>query len=326
MPSVKVKLDSEWEEVWAVASQTAREPEFNDAFDIREATNEALATLAHLIPVAEGIEETKFTYPSLDGTDVAIHRFAPPCAASTQHEGSQRAIVFVFGGAMVAGSIESWRPFIRDLAATTESQVFAVHYRLAPEYRAPGAVEDVYAGVQWLQAEAPSFNVDPKRIVLHGVSAGGGISAGVALMARDKGLQHPISAMLLCYPMLDDRTVVPADHPHQPYFAYASHTNDIAWKAVLGRDREDRTDENVPIHAAPGRAKDLSGLPDTFIDAAGLDLLRDEAIAFATKLAADGNFVEFHLYPGVSHGFDHVRHMRVTKEAISNRRKFLLRY
>lgn len=82
----------------------------------------------------------------------------------------------------------------------------------------------------------------------------------------------------------------------------------------------------MPVYASPGRAKDLSGLPDTFIDAGGLDLLRDEAIAFAAKLAADGVFVEFHLYPGVSHGFDGSREMRVAQEAISNRRKFLLKY
>jgi len=248
MPFVKVKLDPDWEEIWEVVSQMPQ-PVINDVYDVRKSMETTLRVVNGSIPVAEGVEETKFTYPSLDGTDIDIHRFVPPAASTSQ--APQRAIVYVFGGAMIAGSIDIWRPSIRDLAASTGSPVFAVHYRLAPEHPAPAAVEDVYSAVRWLQAEAPRFKIDPKRIVLFGGSAGGGISAGAALMARDKGLQYPIAAMLLYYPMLDDRTAVPADHPNQPYFTYTSQSNDLAWKAVLGRERgESRCD---PTTAANDR-------------------------------------------------------------------------
>jgi acetyl esterase/lipase len=234
MSSVKVKLDPDWEKLWAVASQMPQ-PIMNDVFDLRRYFETALTAVNQSLPVAKGVEETKYTYPSLDGTNIDIHRFVPPVASTSQ--APQRAIVYVFGGAMIGGSIDIWRPSIKDLAASIGSPVFAVHYRLAPEHPAPAAVEDVYAAVRWLQAESAKFNIDPKRIVLYGGSAGGGISAGAALMARDKGLQHPIAAMLLYYPMLDDRTAIPADHPNQPYFTYTSRSNDLAWKAVLGRER-----------------------------------------------------------------------------------------
>ncbi|KAI3323397.1 Alpha/Beta hydrolase protein [Xylariaceae sp. AK1471] len=321
MPSIK--LDPEWEAMWQAFALMPK-PVINDVHDLRSFTNTMLATTNLTLQVPEGIEETKHTIPSLDGTNIDIHQFVPPAAASSS--APQRAIVYAFGGGMVGGSINIWRTAIKDLANRTGTQVFAVHYRLAPEHPAPAAVEDFYAAVKWLQTNAAGFNVDPTRIVLNGKSAGGGIAAGAALMARDKGLQYPLAAMALTYPMLDDRTVLPADHPLQQYLTWSALSNDLAWKALLGKEREERTDENVSIYAAPARAKDLSGLPDTLIDVGGLDLFVDEDIAFVAKLVAAGVHVEFHLFPGVPHGFDSARHIRVAQEAISAQTKFLTRY
>lgn len=112
-----------------------------------------------------------------------------------------------------------------------------MHYRLAPEHPAPAAVEDFYSAAKWLQERAGEFNVDPKRVVLYGKSAGGGVAAGAALMARDKGLPHPLAAMALVYPMLDDRTVIPADHPINEFLVWTSKSNDLAWKALFGKER-----------------------------------------------------------------------------------------
>ncbi|KAJ8115292.1 hypothetical protein ONZ43_g4701 [Nemania bipapillata] len=126
--------------------------------------------------------------------------------------------------------------------------------------------------------------------------------------------------------MLDDRTVLPADDPVQDYLIWTSKGNNLAWKALLGKEREERTDENVSIYAAPARAKDVSGLPDTYIDVGALDLFVYEDMEFARRLTAAGVFAEFHLYPGVPHGFESARHTQLAQAALSNRTKFLARY
>ncbi|KAI0187478.1 lipase [Xylaria flabelliformis] len=321
MPSVK--LDPEWESIWQTMANGPK-PVIKDVFDVRNAANAALTAANAQLLVTEEIKETKHTIPSVDGTNIDVHQFVPSAAEASSPP--QRAIVWAFGGGMVGGSIDVWRNAIKELAQRTATQIFAVHYRLAPEHPAPAAVEDFYSAAKWLQLHAADFNVDPKRIVFHGKSAGGGIAAGAALMARDKGLPHPPAAMSLTYPMLDDRTVIPADHPVQPYLIFTSQSNDLGWKALLGKEREERTDENVSIYGAPARAKDLSGLPDTFIDVGGLDLFVDEDIEFARRLIAAGVPVELHVYPGVPHGFDHVRHLHVAQAAITSQMKFLTKY
>ncbi|TGJ83297.1 hypothetical protein E0Z10_g5436 [Xylaria hypoxylon] len=302
-----VKLHPEWELVWQ-AIKLMPKPVINDVYDLRKYTNIALAASIATLEAPEGVEETKHTIQSLDGTNF------------------DRAILYAYGGGMVAGSVDIWRVAIQELAHRTGSQVFAVSYRLAPEHPAPAAVEDFYSAAKWLQSQAAELNVDPKRVVLYGKSAGGGIAAGAALLARDKGLPHPLAAIALTYPMLDDRTALPADHPLQQYFLWTSQANDLGWAALLGREREERTDENVSIYAAPARAKDLSGLPDTFIDVGGLDLLNNEDIEFARRLAAAGVYVELHHYPGVAHGFDSVGALRISQEAVSNQTKFFKQY
>ncbi|KAI1311385.1 Alpha/Beta hydrolase protein [Xylaria venustula] len=318
-----LKLNPDWAVLWEVFKAMPK-PTVNDVFDLRKASNMGMAASVATLPLRTDVTETKHTIQSLDGTDIDVHQFVPPTASSSTEP--QRAILYAFGGGMVAGSIDLWRVAIQDLADRTGTQVFAVHYRLAPEHPAPAAVEDFYAAAKWLQQHAADFNVDPKRVVLYGKSAGGGIAAGTALLARDKGLPHPLAAVALTYPMLDDRTKLPADHPVQQYLIWTSKSNDLAWTALLGNERELRTDENVSIYAAPARAKDLSGLPDTFIDVGGLDLFRGEDIQFAGRLAAAGVYVEFHLYPGVAHGFDGIRQIKISEEARSSQARFLTSY
>ncbi|KAI1823644.1 Alpha/Beta hydrolase protein [Xylaria intraflava] len=318
-----LKLDPEFAQIWSVLSQRPK-PVLKDVYDIRQDTANSLREISKLMPERKDVQETKHTVTSLDGTNFDVHRFTPPEASSSASP--QRAVVYAFGGGMVGGDVDGWRPMTKDLAHRTGSQVFMVIYRLAPEHRAPAAVEDVYSAVKWLQLHAAEFNVDPKRIVLRGESAGGGIMAGTALMARDKGLPYPLAAASLSQPMLDDRTTLPDDHPMQPYLIWGSRSNQLAWTALLGRGIEERTDENVSIYASPARAKDLSGLPDMCIFTGALDLFVEEDIEFTRRLIDAGGYVEFRIFPGVPHGFELLRQIRVGQEATLLEENFIKRY
>ncbi|KAI1418816.1 Alpha/Beta hydrolase protein [Xylaria sp. FL1777] len=326
MSSSTIKLDPEWAPMWRFF-KTLPKPTINDVFDLRKSANAGMGASIAGLPVRTDVEETKHTIQSLDGTNISVHRFVPSATSSSSPSILQRAIVYAFGGGMVAGSVELWNKAIQELAHRTSTQVFAVQYRLAPEHPFPAAVEDFYASVKWLQKHAAEFNVDPKRIVLYGKSAGGGIAAGAALMARDRGeLEHRLAAVALTYPMLDDRTNLPVDHPLNEYLIFTQQANTIGWAALTGKEREERTDENVSIYAAPARAKDLSGLPDVYIDVPGLDLFREEDLKFALRLQDAGVYVEFHLYPGVAHGFDSIADIKVAQEARASQTRFFKSY
>jgi acetyl esterase/lipase len=176
--------------------------------------------------------------------------------------------------------------------------LLAVDYRLAPEHPHPGPVEDCYAGLAWLAEHAGELGVDPGRIALLGESAGGGLAAAAALLARDRGLA--VARQILIYPMLDDRTTAP-DPALAPFALWTYDDNYTGWHALLG-DKTGTAD--VPASAAPARAADLAGLPAAYIEVGELDIFRDEDIEYARRLAAAGVSVELHVHPGCPHGFE----------------------
>ena len=155
-----------------------------------------------------------------------------------------------------------------------------------------------------MQAHATELNVDPARMAVWGHSSGAGMAAGLALMARDRGLEPKIAKQILMSPMLDSRTaMVPVDKEIEPFLvAWTWDDNLTGWSAYLGRDWIEQEVIDLP-YASPSRARSLKGLPDTYIDVAGLDLFRDECMDYAARLAKDGVNVDFHLYSGVPHVF-----------------------
>jgi acetyl esterase/lipase len=177
--------------------------------------------------------------------------------------------------------------------------MLSVQYRLAPEHPHPAPVQDAYAAVQWLAEHAPELGVDLSRIAVMGDSAGGGLAAGVALMARDHG-SPAIAHQILVYPMLDDRNTTP-DAEIAPFAVWTYDDNKTGWCALLG-DRAGAAD--VPANAAPGRVSDAAGLPSAYIEVGQLDIFRDEDLAYAGVLSRGGVPVELHLRPGVPHEFD----------------------
>jgi acetyl esterase/lipase len=173
----------------------------------------------------------------------------------------------------------------------------SVDYRLAPETPYPGPIEDCYAGLRWVHEHAGELGVDPACVGVHGLSAGGGLAAALALLARDRG-GPPIKFQVLVAPMLDDRQVTGSSQlDGLPVWSRESNT--FGWRSYLGElyGRDD-----VPYHAAPARTTDLSGLPPTFVSVGALDGFRDEDVDYALRLNQAGVPAELHVYPGAPHG------------------------
>jgi acetyl esterase/lipase len=175
-----------------------------------------------------------------------------------------------------------------------------VEYRLAPEYPDPYPVEDCFAGLLWTAGHASELDIDLSRLIIAGASAGGGLAAGTAVLARDRGGPQ-LAAQVLIYPMLDDRNISLSTAQFDGVGVWDRTSNITGWTALLG---ERRATGDVSIYAAPARANDLSNLPPTLIECGSAEVFRDEDVAYATALWRDGGQAEWHVWPGGFHGFD----------------------
>lgn len=204
------------------------------------------------------------------------------------------AILNIHGGGFVCGDAAREHTAMLELAAALDCVILSLDYRLAPEHPWPAPTDDCAAGLAWLHGSARTLGIDPARIAVRGVSAGGGLAAGLALRARARA-DLPICFLLLVYPMLDDRT---AGTPHCGQYVWTAAANRFGWASFLGEHAA-----NPPAEAVPARAQDLAGYPPTFIGVGDIDLFAAENLAFAQALMAAGVPVELHLYPGAYHGF-----------------------
>jgi len=222
-----------------------------------------------------------------------------PAAAAPA--GTGRPVIYhVHGGGMVLGNnrvgVDSPLAWAKELDAV----VVSVEYRLAPEHPHPAPVEDVYAGLVWTAEHARELGGDAERIVIAGASAGGGLSAALALLARDRKGPRAMGQLLMC-PMLDDRNDSPSTYQMAGLGVWDRTANETGWTALLG---ELRGGPDVPAYAAPARAEDLSGLPPAFLDVGSAETFRDEVVAYASRIWQAGGVAELHVWPGGFHGFD----------------------
>ncbi|GMU40051.1 MAG: esterase [Chloroflexota bacterium] len=206
--------------------------------------------------------------------------------------------LWIHGGGMIGGTVESTDAYCARIAEEAGAVVASVDYRLAPEHPYPAPLEDCYSALHWFASAAADLGVERSRIAIGGASAGAGLAAGLALLARDRG-QITVGYQHLVYPMLDDRNITASSHAVLDTRVWCRASNIVGWSAYLGG----RAGEpGVEAYAAPARATDLTGLPPAYICVGSLDLFLDEDIAYARALLEAGVPAELHVYPGAFHG------------------------
>jgi acetyl esterase/lipase len=269
-------------------------------FDDMTGTRERLA---HLYDVAlreaatqDDVVTTDLVIARPDAPDLTLRVHRPP----GEQVRSLPCVYWIHGGGMVIGSPRDDDAKCAGLVERLRCVVLAPDYRLAPEHPYPAPVDDCYEGLTWAVNNAAALGIDAARIAIAGQSAGGGLTAAVGLMARDRGVPSLVLQMLLA-PMLDDRNETPSCKDLPPLTIWDRPMNERGWQAFLG---ELAGAPELPVYASPGRVEDLGGLAPTFVDVGGAEIFRDEAIDYVARLVRGGVPTELHLYPGAYHGYD----------------------
>ena len=219
--------------------------------------------------------------------DVTVRLFRPPTSPVRS-----AALLWIHGGGYVLGAAIQDDTMCRRISDRLGIAVASVDYRLAPEHPYPAALHDSYDALTWL-ASLP--DIDPTRIAIGGMSAGGGLAAALAILARDRDQVRP-AFQLLTYPMLDDRTAQGSEPGR--YRVWNPGSNQFGWQSYLGKAD--------PAVAVPARQVDLSGLAPAWIGVGTHDLFHDEGVAYARRLVEAGVPCQLEVVPGAFHGFDQV--------------------
>ena len=255
-----------------------------------------------------GIVVTDHLVPGPDGApDVLVRVYAPETAAAP---GGRPALLDIHGGGFTTGSIEMEHAFCAAVVRRLDIIVATVEYRLAPEHPFPAGIEDCYAALRWLHGSADELGVDVDRIGVGGQSAGGGLTAGTALLARDRG-GPPICFQFLGIPELDHRLETASMRAFADTPMWSRPQAILSWQRYLGPAPGD----DVSPYASPSTATDLAGLPPAYITTMEFDPLRDEGIVYALRLLEAGVQVELHNFPGTFHGSGLVTTAAVSRRA-----------
>ena len=296
----------------AMANGPVTLPERGDALGLRALIDTGMAGVPS--PPSAGVFMSSFLASTPDGAEIEVRWYA----VDSDTTKCSPAVVYLHGGGMVAGKIDYYDGLVRHYVQESAVPMLLVDYRLAPERTGTGLAEDGFAGLQWLLDHADELGVDAARIAVMGDSGGGGVAAGTAILARDRGVS--LAKQILVYPMLDDRTVEP-DPGLEGVVAWDYSSNWTCWNAVLGNDFG--SDTISPV-AAPGRLEDFAGLPPAYIEVGELDIFRDECIDYAHGLYKAGISCELHVLPGVVHGHDRMSvDIEVTRRTLADRSRVI---
>ncbi|OZB83156.1 MAG: lipase [Microbacterium sp. 14-71-5] len=240
----------------------------------------------------------------------------------TDHTGLGPEIYHTHGGGMVIGDRFAGIEPVLAWVEKHDAVAVTVEYRLAPEFPDPYPVEDSYAGLVWTARNAAELGIDASRLIVFGTSAGGGLAAGISLLARDRRTPAIAGQVLQC-PMLDDRDATVSTRQIEGVGVWDRNSNITGWSALLG-DR--RAGDDVSIYAAPARAVDLAGLPPAFISCGSAEVFRDEDVAYASAIWAAGGQAELHVWPGGFHGSEMLApHARISQQSNENLDKWVAR-
>ncbi len=241
--------------------------------------------------LSDAVLRTEHRVPGEPPVPVRVHR-------AKGAAGLLPAVVTIHGGGYVIGSYDMDDPLLDRWCPGLGVVGVSVEYRLASDAAYPGPLEDCYAALRWTYENAGELGIDRGRIGLYGLSAGGGLAAALALLARDRG-EVPLAFVLLDCPMLDDRQGTPSMRADGLY-VWGSASNEFGWRTYLG---DLYGSDEVPAYAAAARAVDLAGLPPTCVIVGSIDGFRDEDIGYAQRLNQAGVACELHVIAGLPHAY-----------------------
>jgi len=260
-----------------------------------EALPQVRAELATRMPPftpSGAVTHIDHTLRAADGHELVARVYRPADA-----RGALGCIYAIHGGGYVLGSYEMLDAQFDRWCARFGCAGVSIEYRLAPEHPYPTPLEDCYTGLVWTHDHHAELGIDPGRIGIQGTSAGGGLAAALALLARDRGGPRIMFQLLEC-PMLDDRQQTPSSRI-EGLAVWSREANEFGWRSYLGKLVDVG---EIPAYAAPARAEDLTGLPPALVAVGGADGFRDEDVLYALRLMQAGVPTELHVYPGAPHG------------------------
>jgi acetyl esterase/lipase len=312
---VPLSLDPEIASALALAAEQAGPvplPERGDALGLRAVSDltadEAFANL----PDAPDVSRADHVVTADDGHEIPLRWYSRAGRAGSG------AVVYIHGGGMICGSLDRYERLVRHYVQLTGVPFLAVEYRLAPEFTGTVPATDCFAGLRWMFGHAADLGTDSARIALMGDSAGGGLAAAAAILARDNGLT--LARQILIFPMLDDRNTV-ADPLLAVTATWTYDDNYTGWLALLG---DELGGPAVSPVAAPARLTDFTGLAPAYVEVGELDIFRDESISYAQNLMRAGVSCELHVYPGSPHGHDWLNpDSEISKRSVAPRMRLI---
>lgn len=285
-------------------------PPLNPAF--LPAVQFFMKRMQDMVKIPEGLKETRRKIPGYQDAPVGISIFEPEKGREPLP-----ALVYFHGGAFALQSAPCHKKLSCSYALNTPCKVVSVDYRLLPENTFPIGLEDCFAAYRWVLENAAQLGISPNRIAVGGDSAGGALSAGVCLLARDRGIPVPCFQMLI-YPVMDERQNSASMKKYNDTPLWNSRLNAKMWKMYLK--------DGLPVekgYASPAEAVSLEGMPPAYVEVAEYDCLRDEGIAFAKALKDSGIPAELYETKRTVHGFEIAEKNEIVKESVDRRIKKL---
>jgi acetyl esterase/lipase len=263
----------------------------------REVTDKMLSMMMSNVPDSPHVVKEDRMVPGPAGApEVPVRIYRP-----IESTGTLPAMFWIHGGGYVLGTMQQDDATMQSIVEKVGCVVVSVEYRLAPEHPFPAPVEDCYAALKWMAGHAAELGIDAGRIAVGGGSAGGGLAAGLVLLARDRG-EVPIAFQLLLYPMIDNRNSTPSSVAFANAPIWSQRDNQGGWQAYLGKEAANSLDASP--YAAASRATDLTNLPPAYIAVGSQEVFLDEDVDYALRLTQAGIPVELHVYPCAFHGFE----------------------